>query len=143
MIAAAPPGAVAGSADLAPAAGTGGIGGGEAVRCAEVVERILASRPAADGTAEVRLKIDPALLPDTEIRLINSPDRGLLVDFKTDSLDSQRFLLPNLPELRNRLEGRTDGRVTVQLTENSATGGSPGDGRSRNRRTVYEEITES
>lgn len=110
----------------------------DGARCGELVDRILASSPAADGTAEVRIKIDKPWLPDTEVRLTLTPDSRLEVEFQTDSVDSQRFLMPNLENLRGRLAERCDGGVSVRMTESS--GDSGGDGRSRNRRDVIEEL---
>lgn len=112
-------------------------------RCEELVERILVSQPAADGSAEVRIRIDKPWLPDTEIRLVKTPDAGLTVEFMADDVDAQRFLMPNLGELRGRLAERTGDQVTVRMTEQvTAQGdaGQPGDGRSRNRRNLYEEM---
>lgn len=115
----------------------------EPAKCAELVERILASEPAADGTAEVRLKVDASILPDTEIKLMQSPEKGLLVEFRSESPDSQRLLMPNLPELRERLSERTEGRVTVTMSESTDSRDAPGgDGRSRNRRNLFEEYAE-
>jgi type III secretion system needle length determinant len=112
-----------------------------ASQCGELVESIIASQPAADGSAEVRIRLDRAWLPDTEIRLIRTPDAGLEVEFATDSPEAQRFLQPNLSELRGRLSERMEGRIAVRMSESSS--GADSDGRSRNRRNLYEEIKES
>lgn len=108
-------------------------------RCGELVERILVAQPAADGTQEVRLKLDRQWLPDTEVRLVRS-DAGLAVEFASDDVNAQRFLLPNLSALRERLAERLDGAVTVRMSEQAPSGGDPGDGRSRNRRNLFEEM---
>lgn len=105
--------------------------------CGELVDRILASAPSADGSTEVRITIDKPWLPATEVRLTLLADARLEVDFRTDSVEAQRFLLPNLDGLRERLAERYDDGVTVRMTESSREGG--GDGRSRNRREVLEE----
>ena len=103
-----------------------------------LVERILVSVPKADGTAEVRIKLDPRLLLATEITLKSQPGEGLTVEFMSDNVDSQRFLLPNLSSLQERLTDRTGDMVTVRMSENAS--GDTGDGRSRNRRNLYEEM---
>ncbi len=116
--------------------------------CDELVDRILVSQPAADGASEVRIKVNESWLQDTEIRLVKTPEGGLSVEFMTDDVDSQRLLMPNLSDLRGRLADRTGEQVTVRMTEQAAQpgdgqgghGGQPGDGRSRNRRNLYEEM---
>lgn len=103
-----------------------------------LVERILVSVPQADGANEVRIKIDPKTLPGTEIAIASRPGEALSVEFMSDNVDSQRFLLPNLGALRERLEDRIGGDVSVRMSENASS--DTGDGRSRNRRNLYEEI---
>ncbi|MDR1519812.1 MAG: hypothetical protein LBU23_06665 [Planctomycetota bacterium] len=112
------------------------------LHCGELVERILASQPAADGASEVRIKLDSSWLPETEVRLARSADGGLLVEFASDNVDAQRFLLPNLGGLRERLFERIGGQVTVAMSESGDAGAGAGDGRSRERRNLYEEIEE-
>ncbi|MDR1613539.1 MAG: type III secretion HpaP family protein [Planctomycetota bacterium] len=139
-----------------------------AARCGELVDRILASAPAADGSAEVRLTIDKPWLPETEVRLTLTADARLEVEFRTDSAEAQRFLSPNLETLRDRLAEKSGGEVAVRLTEGPRESGgvavrtaeglresggvtvrtaegsreSGGDGRSRNRREAIEELEE-
>ena len=110
-------------------------------RCGELVERILVSQPTADGRQEVRLRLDQQWLPNTEVRLLRA-ESGLSVEFISDDVNSQRFLLPNLSGLRERLAERLSDPVTVRMSENADAGGNntdTGDGRSRNRRSVFEE----
>jgi hypothetical protein len=109
-------------------------------RCGELADRILASAPAADGSAEVRMTIDKPWLPKTEVRLALTADARLEVEFRTDSVDAQRFLSPNLETLRERLAEKSGGGVAVRLTEGSRESG--GDGRSRNRREVIVKLDE-
>jgi len=110
-------------------------------RVGELVERILVSQPTADGTQEIRLRLDRQWLPDTDVRLVRT-ELGLSIEFISDDVGAQRFLLPNLSALRERLAERLDGVVTVRMSENAAAGGNTdtGDGRSRNRRNLFEEI---
>lgn len=104
-----------------------------------LVDRILVSAPAADGTTEVRITLDKNLLEGTEIAMIHRPGEGLSVEFMSDKLESQRFLLPNLSALRERLAERTGEAVAVRMSENASS--DTGDGRSRNRRNLYEEMS--
>ncbi|MDR2390609.1 MAG: flagellar hook-length control protein FliK [Planctomycetota bacterium] len=123
-------------------------------RCGELADRILASAPAADGSAEVRMAIDKPWLPETEVRLTLTADSRLEVEFRTDSVEAQRFLSPNLETLRERLAEKSGGGVAVRLMEGPRESGGVavrtaetsreggGDGRSRNRREVIEELDE-
>ena len=113
-------------------------------QCGELVERILVSQPTADGAQEIRLRLDRQWLPDTEVRLVRA-ESGLSVEFVSDDVGAQRFLLPNLSALRERLAERLDGAVTVRMSENAAADGDAdtGDGRSRNRRNLFEEMAEN
>lgn len=108
------------------------------VQIKEIAERILVSAPGPDGASEVRIRIDPKMLPDTEIAMKFVPGEVLSVEIMTDRVEVQRFLLPNLSELRERLAERTGGEVAVHMSENASA--DTGDGRSRNRRNVYEEM---
>lgn len=107
-------------------------------RCREVVERILVADPGPAGREEVRLRLDRNWLPDTEVRLERTA-AGLEVEFMTDRTESQRFLLPHLTVLRERLEERSGQVVVMRLSEQA--GDDSHDGRSRNRRSVYEEMS--
>jgi hypothetical protein len=130
-------------ADALQAPNLPNVRGSEAVasaRCDELVDRILASTPAADGSAEVRITIDKPWLPDTEVRLTLTADALLDVDFRTDSVEAQRFLLPNLESLRERLAEKNGFGIAVRMTEGSR--GNGGDGRSRNRREAIYELDE-
>lgn len=122
-------------ADIAPAAPAEKPG---AAKMDNLVERILVSVPKADGAAEVRIKVDPKLLPNTEIAIASRPGEGLSVEFLSDDVNSQRFLLPNLGALRDRLAEKTGDTVAVRMSENASS--DTGDGRSRNRRNLYDEI---
>jgi type III secretion system needle length determinant len=107
----------------------------------EIAERILVSMPDS-GDQEVRIKIDSSFLADTEVRIVRT-ESGVQVEFMTDNLDSQRFLSPNFGLLRERLSERLEGtQVSVRMTENMSSGdGNSQDGRSRNRRDIYEETS--
>lgn len=113
--------------------------------CGEIVEQILVSRPTAGNQSEVRIKLDGNWLPDTEVRLL-SQDNHLSVEFISDNLEAQRFLLPNLSNLQQRLHDRINGNVAVRLLENATTAShnanaDTNEGRSRNQRNLYEEIS--
>lgn len=129
-------------------AGVQAPAGLSSLNCDDLVERILVSRPSsAEDSSEVRIRVNEPWLRDTEIRVAKTPDAALTVEFMTDDVDAQRTLLPNLSELRGRLADRTGEQVTVRMTEQMTRDGDgrdrPGDGRSRNRRNLYEEMGES
>lgn len=112
--------------------------GSDSTRCDELVDRMLVSRPAPDGREEVRIRLDRDWLPATEVVMVKTPGAGLSVEFMSDRVESQRFLLPNLTTLRERLADRTGDQVVVRMTEQAGEG-EDRDGRSRNRRNIYEE----
>lgn len=113
----------------------------EAAHCEELVNRILVSTPESGGSSEVRLRLDESWLPRTEVSLTRDADGSLTVEFLSDSVESQRFLLPNLGALRARLDENVDApRVVVRMSED-ASGGDNREGRhSRERRNLYEEM---
>ncbi len=105
----------------------------------ELVERILVARPGPHGREEVRIALNRAWLPETEVRMVREPDSGLSVEFVSDEAEAQRFLLPNLSALRERLADRSGERVSVRMSM-SWHDGAGGDGRGRNRRNLYDEM---
>lgn len=107
-------------------------------RCEELVDQILVSQPQGEGGEEVRIRVDRSWLPETEIRLTKTTGSPLQVEFISDRMESQRFLMPNLADLRTRLAERTGETVQLRMSEHMDS--DSGDGRSRNRRNIYEEI---
>ncbi len=107
--------------------------------CEALVDRILVAMPSGDSSAEVRVRIDESWLSATEIRIVADGGGAVSVEFESDNLASQRFLLPHLGNLRDRLGEASVQTVTVRMSES----GDTGDGRSRNRRNLYEEMGEA
>lgn len=122
-----------------PAAVAGTAPAGEPARYEELVDRILVSQPRRDGGEEVRVRLDPRWLPDTEVRLTRSAG-ALEVEFVADGREGRELLAPHLSELRDRLEKRAGEAVTVRMTGHTRDGGDR-EGRSRNRRAIYEELS--
>lgn len=115
----------------------------ESAQCDELVSRILVSAPNSGSAPEVRLKLDEAWLPKTEVSLLRGDDGALTVEFFSESVESQRFLLPNLGGLRTRLAENLDSpQVTVRMSESMAGGDNQEGRRSRERRNLYEEMGE-
>lgn len=145
-----PQGQLASQAPSAPSlspATAGPAAAATAARCGELVERILVSAPEPasrpGSLPEVRLKVDEAWLPRTEIAIVRDADGALAVEFLSDSVESQRFLLPNLANLRTRLEENVDApRVVVRMSEGSQGGDNQEGRRSRERRNLYEEMSD-
>ncbi len=91
----------------------------------------------------MRLRLDRSWLPDTEVRIAHSSN-GLMVEFMSENVEAQRFLMPNLSTLGDRLAERTGEKVAVAMSEQMNTGeGSSQDGRSRNRHTLFYENSDN
>ncbi len=102
----------------------------------EIANQILVSNPEFSKKDEVRILLKDSFLPGTEIRIQKEPD-GISVEFITKSEDSFRFLSPHTDSLRTVLEDRLGIQVNVQLQFSGS--GEQQDGRSRQRRFVWEE----
>jgi hypothetical protein len=86
-------------------------------RCEKIVERIVASQPVAGQNEEVRIQIERAWLPGTEVKLTRAAGAELFVQFISTNPEAQRFLIDNLPGLRKRLNNRLDDEVEIRLSE--------------------------
>ncbi|MBW2067578.1 MAG: hypothetical protein JRI31_01675 [Deltaproteobacteria bacterium] len=102
----------------------------------EIANQILVSNPEFSNKDEVRIVLKESFLPETEIRIRKESD-GISVEFITKSEDSFRFLSPHTDSLRTVLEDRLGAQVNVQLQFSGS--GEQQDGRSRQRRFVWEE----
>lgn len=133
---------LAGGTEPLAASATQPVAAAVPVNLGEIVDQILVAQPGPDGGQEVSLKINQPWLPATEINLLRKAGGELAVEFRSDHPDAQRFLLPNLAELRGRLESRLESPVVVRLAEHagSNSGGADSEGRSRNRYTLIEEL---
>jgi type III secretion system needle length determinant len=115
--------------------------------CNAIADRVLISdMERSGGIAEVRITIKNAVLSDTEVRI--SVNGGVTsVAIVTGDIESYDLLAANSQALQNRLSDRLgDAHVDVELdaarqkSDNSDAGQ---DGRSRQRRSVFDEQEEN
>ncbi len=108
----------------------------------KMVERILVEVPSASSRREVRIELSAEVLPGTQISLYREGGR-LEVRLHTTTEDVHRLLESHLPALKDRLEKLQHETVYVAV-ERTATGEEEhSEGRSRNRRTVWETTDET
>jgi hypothetical protein len=101
---------------------------------AETVSRVLVSDPLHDGRREVRVSLQPDLLPQTDIRLWRDAGRLHVEFISTPATLEQSRLADHLPRLAEAIHQRQPyGEIpAVSISLRSAdTNGQPGDGRSR------------
>jgi type III secretion system needle length determinant len=110
--------------------------------CQDLVERILVSSPSAGSGEEVRILLRNDILPETEIR-IRRDGAGLHVEFVTQSADANRFLLAHAGDLQQYLSQRLADVVVRVDVQHETPDGEANDGRSRQRRNLYEEQQDS
>jgi type III secretion system needle length determinant len=94
-----------------------------------LVEQILVSRPDQAGETEVRLRVQNAVLPDTEIRLVRGTDGLLSVTLSTGRDDAFQTLVSARADLQRALNAgeSQEVRVTVMNAgESQAEDGSSG-----------------
>jgi type III secretion system needle length determinant len=97
---------------------------------AGLVSRILVSEPAA-GAQEVRLSVEPDLLPDTEIRLWRSPDGQLEVKLLTGDQGAFQTLVSAKDSLLAALERGAPAGARLEVGRH----GEPGESGGRRRRS--------
>ena len=114
---------------------------------AKLADRILVSAPDA-GHPEVRIKLNMDTLQGTEIALARDA-HGLSVRFDAPSSQIARLLDTALPDLKAALEQRVSEkhagepvRIEVQTSKAGSNADDTGDGRSRNRRDLYQELAD-
>ena len=87
-----------------------------------------------NGTAEVRIQLNDAVLPGTEVR-ISERDGKLVAEFIISNADSSNFLNQRQDDLAARLSKVLQKDVDVITVQDSGTGTNEGDG---NRRSSQE-----
>ncbi len=101
---------------------------------AETVSRVLVSDPLHDGRREVRVSLQPDVLPQTDIRLWRESGRLHVEFISTPATLEQSRLADHLPRLADAIHQRQPlGEIpAVSISIRPAdTHGQPGDGRSR------------
>ncbi len=112
-----------------------------------LADRILVARPEA-GQPEVRIRLNMESLSGTEVSIARAAD-GLSVRFAAVSAEAARLLEAGLPQLqrvldRHELDHHRGEPVRIKVEQGQATDGSGahGDGRSRNRRDLRDELSD-
>ena len=108
----------------------------DAERLQGMVDKVLVSASEADGK-EVRIQLKESILPGTEIRMTRD-DAGLKLQLLTSQQSSMNFLSDHKDNLQQTLAQRLSTDVQVDLSYQEG-----GDGRSRERRDMYEEMKEN
>jgi type III secretion system needle length determinant len=121
----------------AEGAGSPGQAGlSEAAR--EIAEKILVSDASAAGKQEVRITLKDSVLPGTEIR-ISQEENGLRIQLLTRSADSYRLLTQESKGLQEYLSARLGQEVRTEVGF-ASSGGEENEGRSRQQRSVFDEV---
>ncbi len=106
-----------------------------------LAERILVSDRSHTTDSEVRIQLRESVLPGTEITLRH--DQGqLVVSFNVTQADTASLLMPQTDDLQRALTQKLNESVRIEVnvsSQESGGQGSPGDGRSRNRRDPRDE----
>ena len=105
----------------------------------KLCERILVSKRDLHGNQEVRITLKESAIPETEVR-IRLEGHTLKVEFVTESRVSGELLENNLDTLKERLGQRVTENVVVTVKGHDEFNGQGQDGRSRQRRFVYDEV---
>ena len=106
----------------------------------EIADTILVSDTSAGGREEVRITLKDSVLPRTEVRIYK--DGGEIhVEMVTTSANSHDLMSGRKGELIQVLKERVGENVSVDV-KFSQSGQDHGDGRSRQQRSVYDELEE-
>jgi Type III secretion protein (HpaP). len=97
----------------------------------DLVQRILVSDPKSGSPAEIRLQINDAVLPDTEIILQRGPDGLLSVLLTSGNASSLQTLISAQQILAEQLERHGPANVRVASTEESRQGDNDANRRSQ------------
>lgn len=105
----------------------------------EIAERIMVSATGLNDTPEVRIELKDSVLPDTEIR-ISQQDGRLTIALVSDSVTSIEMLSQALDSLQEQLNRKFPDAVEITVSTRADADASGQDGRSRNRRDLYDEL---
>lgn len=103
----------------------------------EIADWILVSGRFGEGKEEVRIFLKERVLAGTEVR-ISREGGDIRLEIRTDSADSRAFLAGRTDDLARTLKDRVGENVTIDLRF-SGSGREEGNGRSRQRRNLYDE----
>lgn len=106
----------------------------------EMADRVLVTDPLHAQSSQVSVKLADNIMPNTEVTVSRLDGGGLSVSFNTPNADWASVLNQIAPQLAQQLNERLQlaepAIVTVQM-QNS--GGTPSDGRSRQRNTTQDQ----
>ncbi len=105
-----------------------------------LVDQILVSVPDAKGGQEVRIRLNPEVMPGTEIRF-ERHEGQLDITFVSSDSSSLAFLGEHRQDLANQLQNRLGQDVNLEMRSKEQQ--QEQDGRSRQQRNLYEEMEES
>ena len=100
----------------------------------EIADRILVSGVSRGGAEEVRIQINDAILPGTEIRIYKEGEQ-IRVEIITTSEESLNFLSSIRANLQDEFKDRVSNSVNVEIKKSESGNGN---GRSRQQRDIYE-----
>ncbi|HPC03590.1 MAG TPA: type III secretion HpaP family protein [Syntrophales bacterium] len=103
----------------------------------EIADWVLVSGRFGEGKEEVRIFLKERVLAGTEVR-ISREGGDIRLEIRTDSADSRAFLAGRTDDLARTLKDRVGENVTIDLRF-SGSGREEGNGRSRQRRNLYDE----
>jgi len=116
----------------------------------QVADRILVGESSDTGQAEVRITLKDSVLDGTEIRVTENAG-AYEITFVADNKDIETFLANRQEQITTSLGEKLDKEIKVAVTDRDGTPnqqgddrgrqnqGQPGDGRSRNQRSVEDE----
>jgi type III secretion system needle length determinant len=117
----------------------------------QVADRILVGESSETGQSEVRIMLKDNVLDGTEIRVTENAG-AYEVTFVADNKDIETFLANRQEQITTALGEKLDKEIKVAVTDRDGTPnqqgdergrqqgqGQPGDGRSRNQRSVEDE----
>lgn len=119
----------------------------------QVADRILVGESSETGQAEVRITLKDSVLDGTEIRVTENAG-AYEITFVADNKDIETFLANRQEQIATSLGEKLDKEIKVAVTDRDGTPnqqgddrgrqnqGQPGDGRSRNQRSVEDEREE-
>ena len=108
----------------------------------QMADRVLVADPLHSSTPEVRVKLSDSIMPGTEVTVTRVDGGGLSVSFTTTTAEWASVLNQLAPQLAQRLNDRIQMPEPV-LVSVQTSGGAPGDGRSRERHTPWDQANKN
>ncbi len=104
----------------------------------QIANRVLVSEKSIHGNQEIRISIKDSILPQTEVRI--QKENGLIkINFVTGSPESHNLLFIEKTNLESHLNHTLKQQVVVEVSRDTGNQNF-GEGRSRQRRNLYDEM---